>query len=184
MKSEPSPQSADTKLNKIVTNHRTHPFQSTGKQSLSDKMRNAYSTKICYGKNSGRHWPPCLSMILQSLLALENSSMPHPGFTRVEGEHENSSSVLILMLFVLSYETWMFLSLGLGWSEPLWTISRFVCQLFYGAASLALTAGSQGTHSQGVSRQVGGKHRGMHCFVLKPKQDYFFNFPNTLVAAW
>lgn len=23
--------------------------------------------------------------------------------------------------------------------------------------------------SQGVSRQVGGKHRGMHCFVLKPK---------------
>lgn len=95
MKSEPSPQSADTKLNKIVTNHRTHPFQSTGKQSLSDKMRNAYSTKICYGKNSGRHWPPCLSMILQSLLALENSSMPHPGFTRVEGEHENSSSVLI-----------------------------------------------------------------------------------------
>ena len=77
MKSEPSPQSADIKLNKIVTNKRTHPFQSTGKQSLSDKMRTAYSTKICYGKNSGRHWPSCLSMILRSLLPLENSSMHH-----------------------------------------------------------------------------------------------------------
>ena len=36
----------------------------------------------------------------------------------------HSSSGFILMLFVLSYETWMFLSLGLGCSEPLWTISR------------------------------------------------------------
>ena len=31
----------------------------------------------------------------------------------------NSSSGFILMLFVSSYKTWMLLSLGLGWSEPL-----------------------------------------------------------------
>ena len=35
-----------------------------------------------------------------------------------------------------------------------------------------------------VSTQVRSKVRGMHCFVLKPKQDYLFNFPNTLVAPW
>ena len=35
-----------------------------------------------------------------------------------------------------------------------------------------------------VSMQVRSKVRGMHCFVLKPKQDYLFNFPNTLVAPW
>ena len=35
-----------------------------------------------------------------------------------------------------------------------------------------------------ISMQVRSKVRGMHCFVLKPKQDYLFNFPNTLVAPW
>ena len=33
-----------------------------------------------------------------------------------------------------------------------------------------------------VCMQVRSKVRGMHCFVLKPRQDYLFNFPNTLVA--
>ena len=45
----------------------------------------------------------------------------------------------------------------------------------------------QDLHSQGtvrtfilrvVTMQVRSKVRGMHCFVLKPKQDYLFNFPN------
>ena len=35
-----------------------------------------------------------------------------------------------------------------------------------------------------VCMQVRSKVRGMHCFVLKPKQDYLFNFLNTVVAPW
>ena len=113
----------------------------------------------------------------------------HPRMqTDVINLRANSSSGFILMLFVLSYETWMFLNLGLGWSEPLWTTSGVnnlkICVLFDLWCCKPCTHSRQSGYSQSGCVQAGWMHRGMHYFVLKPKQDYLFNFSNTLVAAW
>ena len=113
----------------------------------------------------------------------------HPRMqTDVINLRANSSSGFILMLFVLSYETWMFLNLGLGWSEPLWTTSGVnnlkICVLFDLWCCKPSTHSRQSGYSQSGCVQAGWMHRGMHYFVLKPKQDYLFNFSNTLVASW
>ena len=71
----------------------------------------------------------------------------------------NRSSGFILMLFVLSYETWMFLSLGLGCSEPLWTISRVnnlkICVLTYLCCCKPWTHSRQSWYSQSGCVQGG-----------------------------
>ena len=71
----------------------------------------------------------------------------------------NSSSGFIFMLFVLSYETWMFLSLGLGWSEPLWTISKVnnlkICVLTYLWCCKPCTHSRQSGYSQSGCVQAG-----------------------------
>ena len=59
------------------------------------------------------------------------------------------------------------------------TISRFVPRLIFGAASLAFTAGS---HSQSVQcpRRLEARSEDCSALSLKPKQDYSFNFPNSV----
>ena len=84
------------------------------------------------------------------------------------------------MLFVLSCNTWNVAKPGASRGS---TIVRFLPYLIYGAASLALIAGS---HSQSGHCPCRLEVRSEDCSALslKPKQDYFFffffNFPNTM----
>ena len=63
----------------------------------------------------------------------------------------NCTSGFLFMLFVLSWKLGMLLNLGLGWPDPLQGLNRFRVYLlsYLWCWSLELTAGSQGTHSEG-----------------------------------
>ena len=68
----------------------------------------------------------------------------------------NSSSGFILMLFVSSYKTWMLLSLGLGWSEPLQGLNKLkICPLTYLWYHKPCTHSKQSGYSQSGCVQTG-----------------------------
>ena len=81
----------------------------------------------------------------------------------------------MLMLFVLSWKLEMLLNLGLGWPDPLQGLNnlRFLPHFIYGAASLALTAGSHSQSGQCPGR-LEARSEACSALSLKPKQDYSF----------
>ena len=59
------------------------------------------------------------------------------------------------------------------------TISRFIRHLIFGAVSLAFTAGSHSQSGQ-CPRRLEARSEDCCVLSLKPKQDYSFNFPNSV----
>ena len=78
----------------------------------------------------------------------------------------------------------MLLSLRLDCPGPLQvsTISRLLPHLLYGAAGLALPANSLFQSEQCPGR-LEARSEAHSALSLKPKQDYLFNFPNTLMKT-
>ena len=83
----------------------------------------------------------------------------------------------MLMLCVLLCKTWNVVKPGLGWPGPLQGLNNL--KIIYGASRLALTAGSHPQSGQCPGRLAARSEAGF-ALSLKPKQDYLFNFPNTL----
>ena len=75
----------------------------------------------------------------------------------------------------------MLLSLGLGWSEPLYGFNNFkICPLSYLWCHKASTHSRQSRHLQSgqYPGRLEARSETWSALSLKPKQDYLFNFPN------
>ena len=118
-----------------------------------------------------------------SQIAVQGFPLVIPGWTQTDiiiNLWPNCKPVFLLMLSVLLYKTWNVVKPGLGWPGPLQGLNNLKISPhpIYGAASLALTAGSHSQSGQCPGR-LEARSEACCALYLKPKPDYSFNFPNS-----